>query len=246
MYFKKTLRPLCLLAMFLTTLALKGTNSIAFHLNIILPATITESATLTFFYKGVCYTADADKFAAPPKKAIVEFYEKVYANEFYFLVAQDIKRPENPEIESLKTSPQHSYRLWHITAHRLDHTDDVESQTTNSSNDGMLLEWRVEEMDNKEPVIMLPDTTILFLWDPADIELRSVISDTLRPFRLLPTMLFDSKMTPESFRQKLDHMADISMDLKPFHKKIDQVRRVNVDSRTVVCLPAPPNRYILS
>jgi hypothetical protein len=104
-------------------------------------------------------------------------------------------------------------------------------------------EWIVTELDNKEPIITVPDNTVVFLTESSWITVQPTIFDAQHPFRILPPIVYNEGIDAKLYELKAQEMACVSMDFRPFHKKPPKKPCALANSQTVIQLPVTANQY---
>jgi hypothetical protein len=223
------------------------------YVSIILPSTIQKisdpsaDSIPVLLIKGTYSLTKIDK-GTVPYKALFEFADDKSVFEYYYLVTPYLTIPKDLEIKHWETSPDHPYRLFHISCRPYTGTikEEQELSTTASAvpvpkkiSDSMY-EWVIRELNNSKPILQIPDNTIVFFAEPSWIQIRPVIFDMQHPFKLLPSVVYANTVTEQQFTRKTLEMVWGLIDFKPFFTKPSPGVRALASSQTLVQIPILP------
>ena len=203
----------------------------------------------SILYKGREHTIDIDKHdTRVPRKATYELYENRFCQEFYILISEYLKIPNANDFAHLETSDQHPYMLYQIKRMATTKTlvDEHQTGTAVQLVPGERIEyWEITKVDSKNPEMVIPDHTLIFLMDPFFVE---VISESWRPddaIISLPTIKFKDSIDETTLHTIGAKMVCAILDFKCIHKKPTKTTATFAQNRTIA-IPNPLNRYVLN
>lgn len=184
---------------------------------------------LPILYKGQEYIAQTENFG---DIAHFQLYDTGSVHTLYILVTEYLALPPSTEkIEHLETSTHHPYKLFKIT---------LQKKTVPSSGFfNFIYEWHIEELSNKNEVIIIPDNTIIVFFDP------SLIVGLEKPQEFkdlavinLPTLVI--KNTP-NIQELAVKMGCALIDFRFLHKK-SRIASIPYSNNRILSLPQAPKR----
>lgn len=183
----------------------------------VFPAQVTHLATFKILYKGHIYSVDGDQIKQQiAKTAYFEVTEKNNCNELYILLTSDLQRPADVNIKTFKTAFNCDYRLLKLS--RRGFTKMVEDNA--ETQESLQMEtWDMEELSNDEPIVDIPDSTIIIFVDPkwiADIQPETWLADD--PLIRLPRFVFVPEVTDAILDTIASKMRLALLNISPFHK----------------------------
>lgn len=203
----------------------------------------------SILYKGREHTIDIDKQdTRTPRRAAYELYENRLCQEFYILVTEYLKVPHTNDFAHLETSDQHPYVLYHVKRMVTTKTlvDEHQTGTASPLLPGEKIEyWEVAKMESKDPEIVIPDNTLIFLMNPSFVD---VISESWRPDDAiipLPIIKFKDTVDEKTLHAIGARMVCAILDFKCIHKKPTKTTAAFAQNRTIA-VPNPLNRYIMN
>ena len=232
-------------------------TKVPYYCSVVLPTSVIENkGCFIASYKGEWHTAVPDASSGiSPLKSLFEIYEDIAVKSIHILVTEQPQLPTSLDVK-WKTSAEHPYRLFLCEAKSVELiTPLVDLQTTGSfasaivAKEGRFIsEWQIHELDNSKPDIDIPDNTLIFFFDPAVIDIKSTFFDENFPFRILPTIFIRDQLSSAEFKEKINKMACMSMDCKPFNKRPSKLvlPGSGANSTTIVSLPAPTKSFGIS
>ncbi len=203
----------------------------------------------SILYKGREHSIDIDKHDTRiPCKATYELYEDPLCKEFYILITEYLKIPNANDFAHLETSDQHPYTLYQVKRMTATKTliDEHQTGTSIPLAPGEKIEyWEITKVDSKDPEMIIPDHTLIFLMNPSYVE---VITESWRPddaIISLPTIKFKDSIDEKTLHAIGAKMVCAIVDFKCIHKKLTKTTAAFAQNRTVA-LPNPLNRYIVN
>lgn len=218
----------------MTVFALCPLNAtqVVYNMSVQYPVKILQRPSLVAFYKGGEYLL---------KEGAFEIYDARNCTEFHIIITANIKLPHTPDITFLETSHDYPYKLFKLS--RRSKTREVVG-----SQGPVQLEvieyWDIQELVNNDPVIKIPDNSIIFLMNPAYI--IKLASESWKPddiFIKLPTLIFDETIDEKTLHEASTKMLFAALDLSVFHKKITKTVKHFAQNR-ILSVQDPLNSYI--
>lgn len=175
-----------------------------------------------------------------PKKCTFEIVENRNLSHIYMIITEDFARPKNNEIIALETAAEFPYRLFKLTIITQELLcDNSTTKTTLQPQKS----WLIQEMDNKEPVIKIPENTIIFFMDPSFVSLENVTWAIDDAVAKLPTIAFNNELDQKTLDATATKLLLSSyLDFRPLHKKVKPIQKTA--HNRIISVPGPVNRFI--
>lgn len=165
-----------------------------------------ENNDLCLYYKGQKLTTEWDQHSFSTQYS---FLESKYAQELYILICHDITHQTNQDntVQYLQAASE-NYKCYKLSATRL-HSE---------NNNTIEFSWDISdhELDNK----VLPDNTLIFLFNPQLIEgLQLHTWNKKQTMRLIPTIRITNNTTSKELLRTMTIARLQAIDIDTIHKK---------------------------
>lgn len=192
-------------------------NKVLFLGTIQFPSEVHNPPTLTVLYKGKEYQVESDNEGIT--RGYFELYDTKNRHELYVLITEYLELPESADIQYLKTSQEHSYRLFKLIRKKIPLEKKDQSKSSRFNKPEFIETWIIEEMPTKES-IRIPDNTLIFFMNPEFIEtLQAESWHSNDNIIKLPKIVFRNTVDEKTLQDIGVKMLSALLDFKPLHKR---------------------------
>jgi hypothetical protein len=169
---------------------------------------------LPISYKGVEYSVS--------DKGDIELYDNEKPLELYIIITEYLKKPDENSIKHHETSPDHPYLYYKLTkiTKELSQPQKTESARLLSPTEYQDT-WHIEQLDNTAQSMVIPDNTVIIIFDAALVEgLQEVAWPAHNTSLRLPTVVLKPFANGAALKNVVHRMkCGFGIDFKCMHKR---------------------------